>query len=193
MNWLDVVLLIVLALSTARSFLRGFSREVIGVGAALLALVLAMWFYGTAGSIVLPYVSSPQVANFVGFFLVMFGILFLGWILGIVVSRFIRTVGLSVFDRTLGAAFGLLRGLLIAIALLTAFMAFGPHREADAAPAAVLNSRIAPYVLRASRAFVAIAPMDLKRSFQTRYAQIMPRVKKRGTLNGNERESQRND
>ena len=42
-------------------------------------------------------------------------------------SRFLRTIGLSFFDRLLGAGFGLVRGLLIAIALLTAFMAFGPQ------------------------------------------------------------------
>ena len=107
---------------------KGFSREIIGLAAALLALVLGMWFYGLAGSFLMPYVSSPRVANLIGFLLVVIGCAAaaaasLGWI----VSRFLRTIGLSFFDRLLGAAFGLVRGLLIAIALLTAFMAFGPQ------------------------------------------------------------------
>ena len=177
MNWLDIVLVVVLAWSAFRSFRRGFAREIIGLGAAFLALMLGMWFYGMASVLVLPYVNSQQVANLFGFFLVVAAVLILGALVGWIVSRFIRTIGLSVFDRLLGAAFGLARGLLLAIALLTAFMAFGPHEARDSAPSAVLNSRIAPYVIQASRAFVALAPMDLKQSFQTRYASIQASLK----------------
>ena len=92
----------------------------------------------------------------------------LGWI----VNRFLRTIGLSFFDRLLGAAFGFVRGLLIAIALLTAYMAFGPQVDSKTVSASVLNSRIAPYVLDASHLFVAIAPMELKSSFQKQYSQV---------------------
>ena len=45
MNWLDYVLIAVLGFSAVRSFMRGFSREVIGLCAAIAALVLGMWFY----------------------------------------------------------------------------------------------------------------------------------------------------
>ncbi|MDP9171900.1 MAG: CvpA family protein [Acidobacteriota bacterium] len=166
MNWLDIALLVILAISTLMSFRKGFSREIIGLAASLFALVLGMWFYGLAGSFVAPYVSSPRVANLLGFFILVVGVLVTGSIAGAIVSRFIRTIGLSFFDRLLGAAFGLLRGLLVAIAVLTAFTAFG----AQAAPQALLHSRIAPYVLEASRFFVAVAPMDLKQSFRRRYS-----------------------
>jgi len=91
-----------------------------------------------------------------------------GWI----VNRFLRTIGLSFFDRLLGAVFGLARGVLIAMALLTAFLAFGPLIGPGATPAAVVNSRIAPYVLEASRLFVSIAPMELKASFRKQYTQV---------------------
>ncbi len=51
MNWLDYVLIAdrccVSVLMSAR---KGFSREIIGLAAALFALVLGMWFYGLAGS-----------------------------------------------------------------------------------------------------------------------------------------------
>src|SRR5580700_324812 len=109
------------------SMRKGFSREIIGLAAALFALVLGMWFYGLAGSFLIPYVSSPRVANLIGFLLVVFAVLICGGLIGWVVSRFLRTIGLSFFDRLLGAAFGFARGVLIAIALLTAFMAFGPQ------------------------------------------------------------------
>jgi len=179
-NWLDIILLIILAYSTFRSFRRVFSREIIGLGASLFALVLAMWFYGTAGLLVLPWISSQRVANLLGFVLVVVGVLLLGALLGWVVNRFLRTVGLSIFDRFLGAAFGLARGTVVTVALVTAFTAFGPYADTNTASPAVLNSRIVPYLLRASHAFVAIAPMDLKESFRRRYSIIKSKLKGSG-------------
>jgi membrane protein required for colicin V production len=176
MNWLDYVLLAVLAFSVFRSFRRGFTREITGLAASLCALVLGMWFYGLAGSYVRPYVGSVRVANLLGFFIVVVLILTAGSLIGWIVSRFLRTIGLSFVDRLLGAGFGLLRGLLVAIAILTAYTAFGPPADAQdgraAAPGAVLHSRIAPYILEASHYFVAVAPMDLKQSFGKQYSEI---------------------
>ena len=171
MNWLDYILIAILFFSVVQSFRRGFSREIIGVAAMFSAFILAMWFYGLAGSLVSPYVSSVRTANMIGFFIVVIVVLIAGAIVGWIVSRFLRTVGLSFFDRLLGAAFGFIRGLLISMALLTAWTAFGAQTAAGAASGAVVHSRIAPYVLGASRLFVAVAPMELKQSFRRYYSQ----------------------
>jgi membrane protein required for colicin V production len=104
-------------------------------------------------------VGSPRTANLLGFVLVIIAVLLLGSLIGWIVSRFLRTIGLSFFDRLLGAVFGFARGLLITIAVLTAVMAFGPRADNNPTPEAVVHSRIAPWVLEASRWFVAIAPM----------------------------------
>src|ERR1035438_7694905 len=109
MNWLDFGRLAIVLVSALMSARKGFSREIIGLAAALFALVLGMWFYGLAGSFLIPYVSSVRVANLIGFLLVVFAVLLLGGMLGWIVSRFLRTVGLSFFDRLLGAAFGLVQ------------------------------------------------------------------------------------
>jgi len=171
-NWLDIVLIVVLAFSTIQSLRKGFSREIVGLAASLAALVLAMWFYGMAGSFIAPYVGSARTANLLGFVMVIIAVLLLGSLIGWIVSRFLRTIGLSFFDRLLGAVFGFARGLLITIAVLTAVMAFGPRADNNPTPEAVVHSRIAPWVLEASRWFVAIAPMELKQSFRERYSQV---------------------
>ena len=177
MNWLDYLLLAILLISAAMSARKGFSREVIGLAAALCALVCGMWFYGLAGSFLIPYVSSPRIANLVGFLLIVCLVLIAGALLGWIVNRFLRNVGLSFFDRLLGAGFGLVRGLLIAIALLTAYMAFGPQVDSRTVSESMLHSRIAPYVLDASHVFVTIAPMELKAGFLRQYAQVKSQLK----------------
>jgi membrane protein required for colicin V production len=178
LNWLDFVLLGVLLASTIVSARKGFSREIVGLAAALFAFVLGMWFYALAGSFIAPYTSSARLANLIGFILVVVAVLLCGGIFGWLVSRFLRTIGLSFFDRLLGAAFGFARGALVAMAMLTAFIAFGSYAESNTEPAAVVNSHIAPYILRASRWFVALAPMELKSSFRRQYARVDAALRK---------------
>jgi len=177
-NWLVYLLLAILLFSVIMAARKGFSREVIGLASAFLAFVFAMWFYGLAGSWLIPYVSSPRAANLLGFLLVVILVLICGSILGWIVHRFLRTVGLSFFDRLLGAAFGLVRGLLIAMAVLTAFLAFGPQVDSNTVSASMLHSRIAPYVLDASHVIVAVAPMELKSSFRKQYVQVKNHLEK---------------
>ena len=180
MNWLDILLLIVLFLSTLSAARRGFSSEVIGLAAAIFGLILGVWFYGLAGSFLLPYVSSPAIADFIGFFIVFLSILLLGVLVRMIVQRFVRTVGLSWFDRLLGALFGLARGVLIGIAVITALVAFAPAAAANSVPAAVAHSRISPYIVEASSFLVALAPREMKDGFQHHYEQLKSFWQKKG-------------
>jgi membrane protein required for colicin V production len=169
MNWLDIVLLFILLASVITSLSSGITREVVGLITLIAALVLAIWFYGSAGGFLLPYVSTPSIANFCGFLLVFCGILIVGAVLGRVLKRLVKGVGLSFVDRLLGAAFGVVRGLLISIALVLAMLAFAPGNPP---PAAVVNSRVAPYVIDAARLFAAMAPHELKDTFRRSYGQV---------------------
>jgi membrane protein required for colicin V production len=169
MNWLDILVLIIIAASVAGSFRKGLSREIIHLASVVLALFLACWFYGAAGSYLAPYLSSRQLANFFGFVIVLFAVIVLGHAVSSVVGRFLKITGLSFFDHLLGAAFGVVRGVLISVALIMAIMAFSPtnHR-----PDSVVNSRIAPYAVEAARAFAAMAPHELKEGFQKSYGDV---------------------
>jgi membrane protein required for colicin V production len=166
MNWLDVVLLAILAVSVALSFRKGLSREVIGLASVILAILLGIWFYGAAGSFLEPYLSSRGLANFAGFLLVFCGVLLLGHLVSYIVGRFLKVTGLSIFDHMLGAVFGALRGILISVALILAIMAFS---QGDKPPASVVNSRTAPYMVDAARGFAALAPHELKEGFRKTY------------------------
>lgn len=170
MNWLDVLLVLILAISIATSFRKGLSREIISLAAVVLALLLGIWFYGTVGAFLIPYVSSRGIANLAGFFIVFFGLLTLGSLISYVAGRFLKVTGLRFVDHALGALFGALRGLLVAIALVTGIMAFSTDN--DHPPQAIVNSRLAPYVVNCARVTVAMAPHELKEGFRKSYAQV---------------------
>ena len=172
LNWLDFVIILAMLISVAAAVRKGFSREVIGLAAAFLGLILGLWFYGTAGGWLQPYVSSVSIAHFLGFLIVFVGVIIVGALLSSVVSRFLRTVGLSLVDRALGAAFGITRGLVMSVAFVMILVAFAPGSTAATPPAAVVNSRLAPYVIGTSRIITQFAPYELKDEFHKRYDQI---------------------
>jgi len=169
MNWLDVVLGLILIVSVIASFRKGFAREVIGLISVVLALILGLWFYGAAGSFLLPYVSSHRAANFAGFLLVFCGVLLLGALVNFIIGKFLKVTGLSFFDHLLGAGFGLIRGGVIAIALITAIVAFSPG---EGPPRSVVNSRVAPYVIGGANMAAAVAPHELKEAFKKTYSEV---------------------
>jgi membrane protein required for colicin V production len=185
MNWLDILLLIIIAASVAGSFRKGLSREIIGLASVVVALLLACWFYAYAGSY-LPLRISRHAANFIGFALVFAAVIAVGHAVSYVVGRFLKITGLSFFDHLLGAAFGAARGALISVALIMAIMAFSSDHQPDS----VKKSRIAPYAVEVARAFAAVAPNELKEGFRKSYRDVKAAwegaVKRESRVSGSE-------
>lgn len=169
MNWLDIVLLVILAASMLMSLRKGLSREIIGLVAVILAIVLGVWFYGMAGALFEPYLSSTAAAHFAGFVVVFGAVLLLGALVSTIVGKFLKATGLSIFDHVLGALFGLARGVLIGIALIMGIMAFS---TSGTPPSSVVESRTAPYVVDAARLIASMAPHELREGFRRSYAQV---------------------
>src|SRR4051812_16275529 len=103
MNWLDLLLIVILAVSVASSFSRGFARELIGLIASIAALICGAWFYRIAGAAVQPYVGSAEVANLCGFLLIFAAVMVLGWVVSLLVGMMMKVTGLSWLDRLMGA------------------------------------------------------------------------------------------
>jgi membrane protein required for colicin V production len=167
MNWLDIILLLILAASIIGSFRKGLSRQIIHLTAVVAGILLGAWFYGNVAEYLLPHVSSQLAANLGGFLIVFCAVLLLGALVSWTVGKFLRVTGLSIVDHLLGAVFGLLRGILVAVAILMGVMAFSRD---GTPPRAIVESRVAPYVSKASNVFADMAPHDLKQGFRKTYA-----------------------
>lgn len=162
MNWIDLLLGLVVLFSIVSGLGAGFARVGIGFAAAVLGILFGFWFYGIAAEHVLDYVSSRAIANLIGFFFIFFAILIVGAIVGRVLGKFFKWAGLSWFDRLLGGGFGLLRGIVIAVALVTVLLAFAPSPP----PRSVVESKTLPYVVDASNLLAALTPHEIREAFQ---------------------------
>lgn len=162
MNWLDYVIIAVIAISLVTSVIKGLTRELVSLAAAILGILGALWWYPDVARHLEPYTSSPAVAGFAAFALIFLVFLLLGWLVSKILAGLVKATGLRWFDRFLGAGFGLLRGMLIAAALVLAIVAFAPGKRPIES---VAESRLAPTVLHFARAIVAVAPQKLKDGF----------------------------
>src|SRR5579872_5773238 len=162
MNWIDLVLIMVLGLSVLTGLAAGFARVGIGFIAAILGIFIGFWSYGVVGAYVLDYVSSRQMANLIGFFVIFFGVVIAGAIVGRILAKFFKWAGLSWFDRLLGGAFGVVRGFIVAVALVTVLMAFAPSPP----PPSIIDSKLLPTLAGASDFFTAMTPHEIKDAFR---------------------------
>ncbi|HEY3743337.1 MAG TPA: CvpA family protein [Bryobacteraceae bacterium] len=160
-NTLDWVLIVVVGLSTFFGFRAGLARVIIGLAAGIAGIVLGFWFYQTPASWLSGYFKSDTVAAAIGFLIVFAAVLIAGGILARIVAAVFRWVGLTWLDRLLGAGAGFVRGMLIAIGIITPLLAFAP----DPMPKFLEESKILPYAMAFGRVTVSVAPAKLHDQF----------------------------
>ena len=161
MNWIDLVLLLVIACSVLGGFAAGFARVGVGFAAMIVGIFCGFWFYGIVAEYVVDYFGSHAIANLIGFFVILMGVLVLGPIVGRILAKFFKWVGLSWLDRLLGGAFGVVRGFVIAAAMVTVLLAFAPSPPSRS----VVDSKLLPYVIDVSDVLAALTPREIKNQF----------------------------
>lgn len=118
----DWILLAIVLLSMALGAWRGLVHEVLAVIGWIAAFVLAQLYAQAAGQwLPMQGVSGP-VRYAAGFVVVFIGTVVVCSLLTWLIKKMIESVGLRPVDRTLGAAFGVLRGLVILLAVTTVVM-----------------------------------------------------------------------
>jgi membrane protein required for colicin V production len=168
MNWLDVLLLLIIGFSVLLGIRRGLVRISIGLVAIFVGIIAGLWFYAAGAAFLRPFGVPPQLANLLGFLLIFLIIVIAGLILSRILNRMFKAIGLGWLDRLLGAAFGLVRGIIIAMVLLMAILAFYPGKP----PQPVVESRVAPHVAGGAKMLAHLAPPKIREAFVHSYDQV---------------------
>lgn len=159
-NRLDWLLTAIVVISVVLSVIKGFTRELISLGATVWGVLMAIWFYDRVAPWFEPYVKTAAIAKLAAFLAILVGVVMAGAVVSSLVGRLVHRAGLRWFDRLLGACFGLVRGVLVAWAVTLALVVFPPG------PGIVERSLLAPYMAYGARLLVSVAPAELNRGFQ---------------------------
>ncbi|MEY3885877.1 MAG: hypothetical protein RIS87_1652 [Pseudomonadota bacterium] len=118
MTIFDYAVLIIIGLSIVLSVMRGLLREVL----AIMGWLAAFYVAKTYASELLPMMSmdipSESLRVLAAFLVLFLGTLLVTSLLAIALSAIFNKIGLGWLNRFLGAAFGLLRGLIIVCILV---------------------------------------------------------------------------
>jgi membrane protein required for colicin V production len=114
---LDWAMLAVLLLSLLLGAWRGLVYEVLSVLSWVAAFVAAQWLAPDVAAWLPIRDAAEPVRYAAGFVLVFVVAVFAGGLLAWLAKKAIEALGLRPVDRTLGAAFGLLRGAVLLLAL----------------------------------------------------------------------------
>jgi membrane protein required for colicin V production len=169
MNWLDILLAVILLFSFAGALWNGITREVVRIIALLGGIFGGMWWYTDLTPHITPYVRDESMASFAAFGVIVVGSLVAGGVIAWLLAKVLHWSGLRWFDRLLGGAFGLVRGLILATAIVLAVVAFAPTTGSSET---VAQSRIAPLVLHSARWTAALAPQNLRTSFYSGFDRV---------------------
>lgn len=150
MNWVSVIVLLVLAVTTFRAYRNGFVRELVSLCAAILAIPMAGIFYDDMFPKVLPIVDNEPLAYLIAFVAILVGVLILGQVASHLLKQGVNLLNFGAADQFAGAAFGLLKGILICQAVLIALVLFprpDVRDEIEASPVAQTLLDGTPFVL----------------------------------------------
>ncbi|GGX74402.1 CvpA family protein [Saccharospirillum salsuginis] len=115
---IDWIILLILLVSSLISIKRGFTKEALSLASWIIALVIARLFSDKLAVVMADLIESPAWRYTAAFAILFVATLIVGALINHLLGEFVRMTGLTGTDRALGMVFGLLRGLVIVVAVL---------------------------------------------------------------------------
>lgn len=127
MTLVDWIILLLLACAVIGGLVQGFFRSVCSLGGLVLGLVLAAWNYGRLAAVLMPVVRIAAVADTIAFLLIALLVMALIGLIGNLLARALRLLGLGWLDALAGAVFGFFQGVLLVVIGILVVVAFFPQ------------------------------------------------------------------
>lgn len=162
MNWLDIVILAIIAWFTFTAFSTGILRESITLVATILGVVLAGAFYKELSRDVELFVDSENTARIIAFVAIFAATFFAGQLAATLLKRTASLLLLGWADHVGGLIFGFLKGMLIVELLLIFFTTYHLRWVSNA----IEDSVLAPLFLEGIPVLVGLLPQEFERAVE---------------------------
>jgi membrane protein required for colicin V production len=157
-GFVDVCFVAILVISGILAYIRGFVREVLSVAAWVGAAFVTLYGYRPLQPVSHQYINNPMVADLVTGAVLFVGALIVFSLVASVLSRSVRDSAASGFDRALGFAFGVLRGVVLVCLLYLSAAWFSQNNL----PPSVTEARTFPLIEGSTQILLALVPDETR-------------------------------
>ncbi len=160
MNWLDIVIIIVIAVAAFGGLVIGLIASALSLAGIIVGVILAGRYY-LAFSQHLGFIPEENIAQIVAFVIILVGVMLIALALAMVLRWAFSLIKLGWIDRIGGAVFGLAGGALLCAAVLAVWAKF------VGAGATITGSALASLLLEHLPVVLGLLPaeFDAVRSF----------------------------
>ena len=114
MNTLDWVILVILFIGFLTGFFKGVIQQAFSLGGLILGIICGTLLYKPFAGLLLGFLNmNEKTAQIVAFIIILLVVPIVCGLLGKVLSKLVHAASLGFIDRILGAAFGILKYILI--------------------------------------------------------------------------------
>ncbi|QFU01368.1 Colicin V production protein [Halomonas sp. THAF5a] len=138
LTWIDWIFVAVLVVTGLAGFMRGLVREALGLAAWILALLAARLLAPPVADLLAGVIDSADGRLVLAFVLVIFAVILLCGLIIRMVHAAVEWVGMGLFNRVTGTAFGLAKGTAILV-LVTVLLSLTPLVQLQAWQEATLR------------------------------------------------------
>ena len=119
LNVFDWILIAIIVISSVFGLLRGFVKELLSLASWVAAFFVARLFSFKLSNFMIDWIDQPQF-RVIAAFVILFAItLVVGALINNVFSRLVSATGLTSTDRLFGMVFGIVRGGLLVIVMVS--------------------------------------------------------------------------
>jgi membrane protein required for colicin V production len=163
MNWLDIVILIIIALFALLGIKRGFIKGTLSFLAIVVGVILGMMFYEFAGILLEKkgLIRNESIASVAGFFIIALAVYLVIQLIAWLLTKIVGTLHLSLLDRMAGGFLGMAIGVIVVFFLISCLKFFYTEDEPP-----LKDSVVIPYINASFEIIRSTVPDEFKNHLQ---------------------------
>lgn len=163
MTWLDIAILVIIALFALIGIKRGFIKGTLSFLAIVVGIILGVMFYEVAGGFLVKkgLIGNESIASVAGFFIITLAIYIVIQLIAWLLTKLVGTLHLSLIDRMAGGFLGMVIGVIVIFFLISCLEFFYSEDEPP-----LKDSVVVPYIDVTFEIIRSTVPDDFKNHLQ---------------------------
>lgn len=129
MTLVDWAVVIIMVAAVIAGMVQGFFRSICSLGGLIVGLAVAAWNYDRLAGVFLPIVRIPAIANTIAFLLIALVVMALIGLIGNLLAKALKMIGLGWLDGIAGGVFGFFQGVVLVVVFILVIVAFFPQEQ----------------------------------------------------------------